>query len=146
MVPNNNTGYNGNPRLKRAHTKSTFTEERIKEYVKCAADPIYFIKTYCKIISIDKGLVPFELWPFQEEMILSFEKNRFSIAKMPRQVGKCFSINTIVKIRSKKTDLVEEITIGELYARQLTNHMQSLSKANERFNISYISQTPNKSK
>ena len=41
-----------------------------------------------KIISLDKGLVPFELYDFQEEMVRTIHTNRFVIAKLPRQSGK----------------------------------------------------------
>lgn len=55
-------------------------------------DQIYFIKTYCKIVNVDRGLINFELWPFQEEMIRKFEDNRYVICKMPRQVGKTTTV------------------------------------------------------
>jgi hypothetical protein len=41
-----------------------------------------------KIINVDRGLIPFEMWDFQKEMLLNFHNNRFSICKLPRQVGK----------------------------------------------------------
>jgi len=37
---------------------------------------------------VDHGLVPFNMWSFQENMVRDFHANRFSICKMPRQVGK----------------------------------------------------------
>jgi hypothetical protein len=83
-----NDGYLGNERLKRTGTELQYTEEQAVEIVKCMEDPVYFIKTYVKIVNVDRGLVPFDMWPFQEEMVKSFHNNRFSIAKMPRQVGK----------------------------------------------------------
>ncbi len=81
-------GYLGNSRLKRVGVELSYTEEQLKEIVKCSEDPVYFIKTYVKIVNVDKGLVPFDMWPFQEEMVTQFHNNRFVIAKMPRQVGK----------------------------------------------------------
>jgi hypothetical protein len=83
-----NDGYLGNERLKRVGVEINYTEEQAIEIVKCIEDPVYFIKTYVKIVNVDKGLIPFDMWPFQEEMVNSFHNNRFSIAKMPRQVGK----------------------------------------------------------
>lgn len=80
--------YLGNANLKRVGVTMEYTHEQMYEYLKCSRDPIYFIKTYCKIINIDSGLVAFQLRGFQEEMIRSFENNRFTICKMPRQVGK----------------------------------------------------------
>lgn len=81
-------GYMGNARLKRAGVELSFTEEQTKEFIKCSLDPVYFIKTYVKIVNVDLGLVPFDMWPFQEKMVQDFHANRFCISKMPRQVGK----------------------------------------------------------
>jgi hypothetical protein len=80
--------YRGNQNLKRANAPVQYTPEQIQEYVKCADDPIYFIKTYVKIIHVDHGLVPFKLWDFQEKMIESIIDNRFSCVLAPRQCGK----------------------------------------------------------
>ena len=79
--------YRDNPLLKRVGVDIQYTEEQVQEYIKCAKDPIYFAK-YIKIITLDDGLVPFNLYNFQEEMINTFHKNRFVITKCPRQVGK----------------------------------------------------------
>ena len=45
--------YLGNPNLKKIHIPQEFTKEQILEYQKCAADRIYFMETYVKIVSID---------------------------------------------------------------------------------------------
>ena len=82
------TSYKGNPNLKAAGVNVEFTEEQVKEFIKCAKNPIHFIENYVKIISIDEGLVPFHLYPFQKEMIGTFHNNRFTICKLPRQSGK----------------------------------------------------------
>jgi len=80
--------YLGNQNLKAAGVSVPFTEEQVQEYLKCSQDPIYFIKKYIKIVSLDEGLVPFELWDFQEEIVDKVHNNRFVIAKLPRQTGK----------------------------------------------------------
>ena len=84
--------YLGNQNLKAAGVQVEFTQESVVEYLKCARDPIYFIKTYLQIVSIDEGLIPFTLWDFQEDMVKTFEDNRFSICKLPRQVGKTTTV------------------------------------------------------
>jgi hypothetical protein len=81
-------GYNGNSSLKRAGVEIEYTHDQLIEITKCIKDPVYFIRKYVKIVNVDQGLVPFNMWPFQEEMVKGFHANRFSIAKMPRQVGK----------------------------------------------------------
>jgi hypothetical protein len=80
--------YLGNPNLKKTNTPVEFTKEDIIEYGKCAEDPLYFIKNYVQIVSLDHGLVPFEMYGFQEDMVSTMHDNRFSIFKLPRQSGK----------------------------------------------------------
>ena len=80
--------YLGNPNLKKAHTSSRFTKKQIKEVMSCLESPKYFIENYLKIVTIDKGLVPFEMYDFQRKMVDTFHDNRFTICKLPRQSGK----------------------------------------------------------
>lgn len=84
--------YLSNPNLKRANTPIQFTEEQIIEFLRCKEDPVYFAKKYIKIVNVDDGLVTFNMWPFQERLVTNFHKNRFNIAKMPRQVGKTTTV------------------------------------------------------
>ena len=86
------TKYLGNSNLKAAGVNVNFSPEQIEEYIKCAQDPLYFIKNYVKIVSLDKGLVPFEPYDYQEEMIKTIHENRFVIGKLPRQTGKSTTI------------------------------------------------------
>ncbi len=83
--------YLGNPLLKKANTKIEFTQEQILEFAKCAEDPVYFTK-YIKIVTLDHGLQPFNMYPFQQEMIESFHDSRFNICKLPRQSGKSTTV------------------------------------------------------
>lgn len=88
MSENSKYFYMGNQKLKRSNVPVNFTKQQVKEYIKCSSDIVYFVKKYVKIVNVDQGIVPFNLWPFQEEMINTFANNRFSICKLPRQVGK----------------------------------------------------------
>ena len=58
--------YLGNPNLKKANTPIEFTEENGIEFVKCKNNPVYFARKYIKIVSLDEGLVPFNMYDFQE--------------------------------------------------------------------------------
>ncbi len=80
--------YLGNPNLKKANVQQEWTEDQVKEYAQCMKDPLYFIQKYVRIVSLDEGLIPFEMYPFQKEMVGTFHKNRFTICKLPRQSGK----------------------------------------------------------
>ena len=86
------TKYLGNSNLKAAGVNVNFSPEQIEEYVKCSQDPLYCIKNYVKIVSLDKGLVPFEPYDYQENMIRTIHENRFVIGKLPRQTGKSTTI------------------------------------------------------
>ena len=81
-------GYQGNPNLPREDYIHAFTQHEKDEFIKCANDPLYFAVTYMKIVNVDHGLMPFKMWDFQKEMLTTFHENRFSICKLPRQVGK----------------------------------------------------------
>jgi hypothetical protein len=80
--------YLGNPNLKKANVSQEWTKEELIEYQKCMDDPLHFIQNYVKIVSLDEGLVPFKMYPFQKEMVGTFHNNRFTICKLPRQSGK----------------------------------------------------------
>ena len=81
-------GYNNNPNLPREDYIHQFTQKEYDEFIKCMNDPVYFATTYMRIVNVDRGLMPFEMWDFQKDMLQSFHDNRFSICKLPRQVGK----------------------------------------------------------
>lgn len=110
--------YRANPLLKREGIKLEFTQHEVEEYVKCAQDPIYFIQNYVKVVNVDQGVIPFNMWDFQKDMINTFHENRFSIVKCPRQVGKCLGINTPTRLRNKSTGEIIEMTVGEFYEQQ----------------------------
>ena len=80
--------YLGNPNLKRANVNTNFTPDQVQEFIKCSQDPVYFIRNYIKIVNLDQGIVNFDLYDFQEDMVNRFHDNRFNIAKLPRQSGK----------------------------------------------------------
>jgi hypothetical protein len=81
----------GNPNVKRDGVQQEYTKKELQEYAKCMKDPSYFAKNYCKIIHLDRGLVNFELYPYQQKMFNHFMENRFSIVLACRQSGKSIS-------------------------------------------------------
>lgn len=80
--------YLGNPNLKAAGVELGFTKDQIEEYMKCAEDPIYFINTYCKIVTLDHGLQPFKLYPCQINKVKIIHNERKVILMEGRQQGK----------------------------------------------------------
>ena len=126
--------YLGNPNLKKANTQIEFTQEQVLEFLKCKEDPVYFAKNYVQIVSLDKGLVPFEMYPFQEKLVKNFHENRFNICKMPRQTGKS---TTVVSYLLHYAVFNDSVNIGILAnkaahrkgtARQITNCIRELTQ------------------
>jgi hypothetical protein len=64
------------------------TEEEIKEYVKCARDPVYFLNTYGFVYDIEKQRIDhMTCYPYQEETIRKFNDNQNNIVLKSRQMG-----------------------------------------------------------
>ena len=84
--------YLGNPNLKKANTTQEFTEDHVREFLKCKDDPVYFTEKYIKIVNVDEGLVTFNMYKFQKKLLKNFHKHRFNICKMPRQTGKSTTV------------------------------------------------------
>ena len=84
--------YLGNPLLKAAHIQQDWTEEQVGQYVRCQQDPLYFVTNFIKIVSVDEGLIEFDVRDYQEDMIDKFHNERFVICKMARQSGKSTTI------------------------------------------------------
>ena len=113
--------YNSNANVKAANVSVHFTEEQVREYVKCKDDPVYFIGTYCKIISLDHGLVPFKLYDYQIRFINTIHKENLIVSMQPRQSGKTqtvaayilhytiFNDNKTVAILANKAAMAREI-------------------------------------
>jgi len=80
--------YLGNPLLKGPNVQLQYTNEQLAEYVRCSKDPIYFLETHMKIVSLDLGPIAFKMYPFQKKIVKAIHTNRFVISKIPRQSGK----------------------------------------------------------
>ena len=116
--------YKQNPRLKSPGVEIEWTKEQTEEYIRCMDDPTYFIKNYVKIINVDKGLVPFELYDFQENMINTFMESRFTICKMARQSGKSI---TCISYFLHQILFTKDISIAVL-ANKLSTARELLSR------------------
>ena len=118
--------YLGNPNLKKANVAQNFTKKQVAEFLKCAQDPVYFAQKFVKIINLDEGLVPFQMYDFQEKLVNNFHNNRFNICKMPRQSGKS---TTVVSYLLHYAIFNDSVTIGILAnkaqtARDLLGRLQ----------------------
>lgn len=113
--------YNGNHNLLSPSDSLELTAEQVAEFVKCARDPIYFIENYYKIVHVDHGLIQFNPYQYQKNIITTGIENRYLICKLPRQCGKTtviaamilwmvlFTENYSVAILAHKQDQATEI-------------------------------------
>ena len=77
--------------IKKANKKHKYTHDQVIHLEKCMdpkSGPLYFMKKFMQIQHPTKGSIPFEPFPYQERLIESYNKHRFSIAMLPRQTGK----------------------------------------------------------
>ena len=58
-----------------------------QEYIKCAKDPVYFMKKYCMIQHPTRGRIKFNLYPFQEGVLKLLNNNERNIILKSRQLG-----------------------------------------------------------
>jgi hypothetical protein len=113
-------GFGGNPNLKPCNFPVQYTAEQLSEYGKCAEDPVYFIDTYCTIITLDGGLQPFKLYDCQKKKVKFIHENRKVLLMEGRQQGKCFVKDTKYKVRNKKTGEILYVTAEQFHQMQKT--------------------------
>jgi hypothetical protein len=110
--------------LRRAGVSFRMTPEEQAEYVRCAVDIHYFTEKYCKVKTEDGSVGKIVLREYQKEILDNFVNSRFNILMASRQVGKCFSFNTLCSI--EKDGILIEFRIGKLYYHML-NQERSLT-------------------
>lgn len=129
--------YLNNSNLKAKNVLISFTQDQIVEYVKCKNDPAYFIKNYCKIVSLDHGLVNFDMYDYQERFINEIHKNTRVISMQPRQSGKTQTVaayilhyvlfeesKTVAILANKATAAREIMSRFQLMYEYLPNWLQ----------------------
>ena len=90
-------------------------EEILEELERCKVDPVYFIKKYVNVTHPIKGIIPFELYNFQERIVTEIDSHRFNIIRKFRQAGVttimcAYSLWTIIFNDSKN---VMVVSIGD---------------------------------
>jgi hypothetical protein len=83
----------------RAHQKQQYTLEQVQHLEKCmdpVTGPLYFCKNFLKIQHPTRGAIPFEPYEYQERLIQAYNDNTYTIAMLPRQMGKALCNETPV--------------------------------------------------
>lgn len=114
MVDDDNGG------LKKGFEKDVYDNHRKMEIAKCMTDPFYFIENYMIINEPSEGDVKFKLYPYQKKIVDGFYKHKDVILLCARQMGKCVSEKTPIRLRSPNGKVIE-MTVGEFYELQKRN-------------------------
>ena len=124
---NRDESYLGNRLLKPTNVPQQFTKEEVEEYVKCRDDIIYFLKNYVQVIHVDHGLIPFDLYDYQQDLIKTLEEHRYVIVKSARQSGKSVtSLGYILHyILFNKTKIVGMLANKASTSRELLGRLQT---------------------
>lgn len=101
----NNKVYSQNQYIKKPGSVSFYTKENIDDLIKSAKDVNYFVEKFVKIQHPTKGAINFKLYPYQKELIKTFDSYKYVIALTGRQLGKCVSSETIIDYNDKKTKI-----------------------------------------
>jgi hypothetical protein len=109
--------YKGNKKVPKSEAQFEWTPKMIQELRKCKEDIVYFAENYFYIVNLDRGKEVIKLYTRQRQILKSLVKERFLALLSSRQFGKCFCINTLLKIRNKKTGKIEEISVGDLFEK-----------------------------
>jgi len=114
-----------------------------EETRKCMEDPIYFMRKYVKIQHPNKGTIPFNLFPFQEDALQHFHDDRFLLILKSRQLGittlvaayslwlSIFNSDKSILIISIKQEVSKEIVTKVRFANE---HLPSWLKVKETTN------------
>lgn len=85
-----------NPYVKIANEVTEYTPEQILELDMCASDAVHCISKYFHIQHPVKGSVPFNLHPYQAEIIHRAQHNYYNIVTIARQGGKTTTIGAFL--------------------------------------------------
>jgi hypothetical protein len=96
QTPKPEKGYLGNNLLKRIGQQQNWTTEQLQEMALCMMDPIYFAEKYIKIVHVDRGLIPLQMYDYQKDIATKIFNNRRVAVLTARQAGKTTTAVAII--------------------------------------------------
>lgn len=120
-ISSRDTGYNGNPLLKKTRKQISYTPEMQIEWLRCAMDPVYFAENYVHVVHVDHGFIKIKLYDYQKEIIQKITDHRRVTVVTSRQAGKTttaaavilhyilFNEHKLVGLLANKADAAREI-------------------------------------
>lgn len=88
-----NPFFDKNIMLRKGRVAFQMTPEELEDFKKCRKDIIYFANKYVQLMTPD-GIGHIKLYPYQENMLLNYQKGKNNILVGSRQIGKCQLANT----------------------------------------------------
>lgn len=98
--------------IKKPDLPIEYTPEMIIELDKCV-DDIWNFLPYVKIIHPDKGIIPYDPYPFQKNILKNLQHNRFNVILASRQSGKALSIDTPILKTNNTWSTMGDIKVGD---------------------------------
>ena len=99
----------------------------VKELQACYKDVNYFIK-YVKIVNPDEGVIEFEPYDYQSELLDKFQKHRFNVGLLSRQSGK----TTVVSVYAlwyaifHESKVVGVVSNKEMSAKMILSRLKEM--------------------
>jgi hypothetical protein len=62
-------------------------KETIEEMIKCGKNPQYFLNKYGYVVHLVRGLIKFDTYPYQNDILKACCEHRYNIALKSRQLG-----------------------------------------------------------
>src|SRR5690349_10152313 len=96
-------------------------QEIREEFRRCNASPVYFMRNYTYVVHPIRGLVKFDLYPFQIKIVKALQEKRFNIIRKFRQAG----VTTIASLYSlwlsifKKHKTIPILSIGDRESKEV---------------------------
>lgn len=105
--------------VKRANERESISreefEKRIKIFAKSKRDISWWAENFFRIVTTSNGLQTIKLYQKQKELLQHLVDNDRNIVLASRQVGKCVFKDTKIKIKNKKTNEIQEISIFDFF-------------------------------
>ena len=117
--------------VKEPNAEWEYTPHQIRELNRCKNDPLYFMCNYIKIVSQDSGVINFDPYPYQVDLINQFMGHRFNICLLSRQSGKstivaafalwfaCFNSHKNIGVVSNKAEAAKNFLSRLKYMYEL---------------------------
>lgn len=96
-----------------------YTKEELAEIKKCKSDILHFANKYCYLMT-DDGYTNITTYDYQDELLVGFKNFRKSVVLSARQMGKCFSFNTLITVKYPDSS-TKTLRFGKFYYEMLSN-------------------------